>query len=73
MGVGGFEAAGDVRVVAELPDLECGAEGEFGAAIGQCEAHGRFEGAVMRLEVAALVADHHEFAGLVGGDEEGGA
>ena len=40
------------------------------AAVGQGQAHRGLEGAVVGVEVVALVADHHELAGLVGGDQQ---
>ena len=67
---GGFQAAGDVGDVAELPDLNGGAHGELGAAVGKSQAHRGLERAVVRVEVVPLVADHNQFAGLVGGDQQ---
>ena len=67
---GGLQAAGDVGDVAELPDLDGGADGEPGAAVGQGQAHRGLERAVVGVEAAPLVADHHELAGLIGGDQQ---
>jgi hypothetical protein len=67
---GGLQAAGDAGDVAELPDLKGGADGEPGAAVGQGQAHWRWEGAVVGVEVVGLVADHHQLAGLVSGDQK---
>ena len=65
---GRVEPGGDGRDVDELPDLDRGADGEPVAVEGQ--AHRGLEGAEVGVEVVPLVADHHELAGLVGGDQQ---
>jgi hypothetical protein len=67
---GGLQAVGDAAHVAELPDLQSGADREFRTAVGQGQSHGGRERTVVGVEVLALVADHHELAGLVGRDQE---
>jgi hypothetical protein len=52
----------------KAPDLDLGADGQPVAGIGH--AHRRLEAAEVGVEVVSLVADHHELAGLVGGDEK---
>jgi hypothetical protein len=56
------------RDVDELPDLDVGADGQ--PVAGQGHAHRGLEGAEVGVEVVPLVADHHQLAGLVGGDHE---
>ena len=65
---GGSSLAVDGRDVDELPDLDLGADGQ--PVAGQGHAHRGLEGAEVGVEVVPLVADHHELAGLVGGDQE---
>ena len=65
---GRVELGGDGRDVDELPDLDRGADGQPAAVEGQ--AHRGLEGAEVGVEVVPLVADHHELAGLVGGDQQ---
>ena len=65
---GRVELGGHGRDVDELPDLDLGADGQ--PVAGQGHAHRRLEGAEVGVEVVPLVADHHELAGLVGGDQE---
>ena len=64
---GGSSLAVDGRDVDELPDLDLGADGQ--PVAGQGHAHRGLEGAEVGVEVVPLVADHHELAGLVGGDQ----
>jgi hypothetical protein len=62
------ELGGDGRDVDVFPDLDAGADGQ--AVAVERHAHRSLEGAVVGVEVAPLVADHHEPAGLVGGDQQ---
>ena len=65
---GRVELGGNSRNVHELPDLDLGADGQ--PVTGQSHAHRRLEGAEVGVEVAPLVADEHELAGLIGGHQE---
>ena len=65
---GRVELGGHGRDVDELPDLDLGADGQ--PVAGQGHAHRGLEGAEVGVEVVPLVADHHELAGLVGGDQQ---
>ena len=56
------------RDIDELPDLDLGADGQ--PVAGQGHAHRGLEAAEVGVEVVPLVADHHELAGLVGGDQQ---
>ncbi len=70
MPAGGVEFCGDGGDVDEFPHLDRGAQGQPAGIEGQ--AHGRPEAAEVGIEVVSLIAHHHEFAGLVGGDQERG-
>ena len=65
---GRVELGGHGRDVDELPDLDLGADGQ--PVAGQGHAHRGLEGAEVGVEVVPLVADQHELAGLVRGDQE---
>ena len=65
---GRVELGGHGRDVDVLPDLDRGADGQ--PVAGQGHAHRGLEGAEVGVEVVPLVADQHELAGLVGGDQE---
>ena len=65
---GRVELGGHGRDVDEFPDLDLGADGQ--PVAGQGHAHRRLEAAEVGVEVVPLVADHHELAGLVGGDQQ---
>ncbi len=65
---GRVEPGCNSRNVDELPDLDLGADGQ--PVAGYSHAHRCLEGAEVGVEVIPLVADQHELAGLVGGDQE---
>ena len=65
---GRLELGGHGRDVDKLPDLDRRADRQSVADRGH--AHRRLEGAEVGVEVVPLVADHHQLAGLVGGDQK---
>jgi len=67
-GVVAVETSSDGRDVHVLPDLDGGADGQPVAIEGH--AHRGLERAEVGVEVVALVADDHELAGLIGGDQQ---
>ena len=68
MPAGGFQLGRHGRDVHVVPDLELGADGQAVALKGH--AHRSLEDAEVGVEVVPLIANNHELAGLVGGDQE---
>ena len=64
----GAEPAGDGRGVVVFPDLQRRADGQPVAVAGQ--AHRLAEAAEVRVQRAVVGPEHHQLAGLVGGDED---
>ena len=65
-----LEPGGDVGDVAELPDLDGGADGQAVGRGAQGHAHRRLEGAEVGVHRPVLLADDDELAGLVGRDQQ---
>ena len=68
---GRLQAAGHGRGVVVFPDLHARADGQPIPVHGQ--AHRLAEAAEVRVEALAVGAEHHQLAGLVGGDQHGDA
>ena len=62
----GLEPGGDIGDVAELPDLDGGANGQAVGRGGQGQTHRRLERAEVGVHRPVLLADDDELAGLVG-------
>ncbi len=71
MAAGRLELGRDGRDVHVLPDLDRRADRQ--PIVEQCQSHRCLKGAEVGIEVFPLVADHHQLARLVGGDQERGA
>jgi hypothetical protein len=63
-----FDAGSDGRDVDEFLDLRSGADGQ--PVVGEGHPHRRREAAEVGVEVVALIADDHELAGLIGGNQQ---